>query len=89
MLKMVLILILIFYKKINIFETDKLENSSIHLVAQSGSLKSCELLYDKYFTTTEFDQIEVFSKTLNTFKMTPLHSASKVLTLKLQKLNFK
>ena len=67
------------FSKINMHDTDNLKNCFIHLVAQSGSLKTLEFLYEKYFNTiTRSDHLERFAQTLNTFNMTPLHSAAKV-----------
>ena len=71
-------LLRIFFIKVNIYEKDELKNSCIHLIAQSGSLKVLEFLYEKYFDLASQDHVVVFAQTLNIFHMTPLHSAAKV-----------
>lgn len=84
------------FKAVNIQDKDNLENSCIHIMAQSGSIQSLRYLFGKYFgigmetlNLEDVDQIckakinliDKFSNTLNTFLMTPLHSACKVLTI--------
>lgn len=75
---------------VNIYDQDALGNSILHLVAQSGSVHCCEFLFDLYFKRDSrlndknrnlndtLALIGEFSQTLNSFKMTPLHSACKV-----------
>ena len=56
---------------------DKLENSCIHLMAQSGSINCLKYLFYKYYSKN-INLINEFKSTLNIFNMTPLHSACKV-----------
>jgi ankyrin repeat protein len=59
---------------------DNIKNSCIHLVAQSGSVKCCEFIFDRFYldVTVGDDFVSKFEKDLNIFKMTALHSACKV-----------
>lgn len=60
---------------INLFDRDKLNNSSIHLVCQSGAIKCLKFIFYKYFNQTSlFSELKA---NLNCFNMTPLHSACK------------
>ena len=60
-------------------DKDSLDNSCIHLVAQSGSLNCCEYLFDNYYKSMgSHCFICCLKKDLNKFLMTPLHSACKV-----------
>jgi ankyrin repeat protein len=62
-------------KTINLFDRDKLNNSTIHLVCQSGSIKCLKFIFYKYFNQTNlFSELKT---NLNCFNMTPLHSACK------------
>ena len=68
-----------------ICDKDLLDNSCIHLVAQSGSLNCCEYLFDRYFNqgkSLDFHCfICYFKNDLNKFLMTSLHSACKVILI--------
>ncbi len=60
---------------------DSLNNSFIHLTAQSGSIKTLQYLFDRFYGAEQspLKLIERFSNDLNRFKMSPLHSACKVI----------
>lgn len=62
-------------KTINLFDRDKLNNSTIHLVCQSGSIKCLKFIFYKYFNQTSL--LSELKTNLNCFNMTPLHSACK------------
>lgn len=55
---------------------DKLDNSCIHLMSQSGSINCLKFLFYKYYSKNNL--LNEFKSTLNIFSMTPLHSACKV-----------
>ncbi len=57
---------------------DLINNSCIHLAAQSGSMKSLRYLFDKYYNDHSRSLGEMFKNDLNNYGMTPLHSACKV-----------
>lgn len=62
---------------VDIYDRDNLENSCLHLSAQSGSVNAFKYLFDLFFKKQD-DLVCEFSKLLNKFLMTPLHSAVKV-----------
>ena len=73
-----LVIYLIEHYKVDVNEKDCVENTCIHLAAQAGSLKSLNYLFDLFYPKNNSNCIEMFSNSLNKFKMTPLHSACKV-----------
>lgn len=67
------------YDCIDIFERDNLDNSCLHISAQSGSLNVFNFLFDIFFKKNQnSDLIESFAAHKNKYSMTPLHSAVKV-----------
>ena len=73
------------YNCVDIYAKDNLENTCLHLSAQSGSLNVFKFMFNKFFKISEFinfnqkvQLIDQFSKCLNKFLMTPLHSSVKV-----------
>ena len=67
------------YDCIDIFERDNLDNSCLHISAQSGSLNIFSYLFDFFFENYQnSDLIEKFAAHKNRYSMTPLHSAVKV-----------
>jgi len=71
---------------IDIKDKDKLGNSCIHLMAQSGSINCLKFLFYKYYSD-QATLLDDFKSTLNDFKMTPMHSACKVI-INLEDLSF-
>lgn len=67
------------YECIDIFDRDNLNNSCLHLSAQSGSLEVFDFVFDIFFKKDKnSDLIENFSVLKNLYSMTPLQSAVKV-----------
>jgi ankyrin repeat protein len=66
---------------VDLSHRDSLQNSFIHLMAQSGSISCLKYLFGMFYceVNDKLELVDKFSQDLNRFKMTPLHSACKVI----------
>lgn len=66
--------------EIDLKHRDAVDNGLIHLAAQAGSIKCLAFLFDDYYTKQhqDLELVDKISHDLNSFRMTPLHSACKV-----------
>ena len=68
--------------QIDLYDKDQLGNGYINLTAQSGAINCLKYLFYKYYSD-KTNLYSEFKTTLNSFKMTPLHSACKVFCIDL------